>query len=72
MGRKIPCEIEGVDIEREDGSLGPGVEATCTNCGHQTHSFGESDASIRRCLAQMREQCPEGQSNFYVNAEDEE
>lgn len=70
MGRRIPCEVEGVDIERDDGSLGAGVEATCTDCDHKTHSFGESEASIRRCFALMREQCPQGEDNFYINAED--
>lgn len=66
---KIECEVEAVDIESEDtGRLIAGVEATCTDCGHITRSFGEGDSSIRRCLALMREECPKGERNFYVDA----
>lgn len=37
---------------------------------HETQSFGTSEASVRRCLALMREECPNGENNFYI-AEDE-
>jgi hypothetical protein len=64
-----------VDISREDmdGDYGTieGVRATCTRCGHATESFGTSDRSVKRCLVLMREECPEGEENFYVSANDE-
>lgn len=44
----------------------PGVCATCSECDHETESFGTSDRSIKRCLVLMREECPLGEENFYV------
>ncbi len=65
MGRRVPVEIRHTTIQGRDA-----IEATCTDCGHVTTSFGDSDRSVRRCLAMMREECPEGEDNFYV--EDDE
>ena len=54
---EILCDIENSEIEDEDGSKGPGVIATCQGCGAQTQSFGESSASVNRCLAIMQDEC---------------
>ena len=43
------------------------VTATCPRCGHETEVYGTSDASIRRCLAMLREECPNDGTNFYVD-----
>ena len=48
----------------------PSVEATCRRCEHTTESFGTDDRSVRRCLALLREECPNGENNFYVVAEE--
>ena len=59
--QKIFCETDYIRI----GKI-PSVKLTCSSCGHSTESYGRSDASIRRCLAVMREECPEGLGNYYV------
>jgi hypothetical protein len=64
---KVRCEVEEVNLQNEKGYLAPGVRVTCGRCGHETESFGTSEVSIRRCLALLREECPEGESNFYVS-----
>ena len=46
-----------------------GVEATCSRCGHATEAFGTCDASVRRCLVALREECPRGEQNFYFAAD---
>lgn len=66
---EVEVEIEEVDLENEDGREQPGVRATCSRCGHETESYGTGDASRRRCLALMREECPEGECNFYVDSD---
>lgn len=67
---EIPCTILEIDLESEtSGRMIPGVVATCSRCQHETESFGTSDDSIRRCLALMRQECPRGQRNFYVEDE---
>lgn len=64
---KVRCSFEECDLENDDGREQPGVRATCCRCGHETESFGTGDASYRRCLVLMREECPNGESNFYVD-----
>lgn len=59
---RIACEI------RSDGN--GGVIAACTECDYETQSKGETDRSVKRCLALMREQCPKNQENFYVADDD--
>jgi hypothetical protein len=61
----VSCEIEEIDLEGDSGGDVPGVQATCTRCQHRTESFGTDDRSIRRCLALMRDECPNKERNFY-------
>ena len=71
---KVACTIDFVDLENDDGRPVESVRATCGRCGHETESFGVEAVSVRRCLALMREECQEGEANFYVaeDGEDEE
>lgn len=62
---KVECEVEDCDVEFK-GRMIPGVLVTCTACEHSEEAGGRTDKSVNRCLAQMRENCPEGESNFYV------
>lgn len=62
---RVPCSISEEDVENDDGLLLDGVVATCSKCQHTTSSVGTSEASIRRCLALMREECPKNEQNFY-------
>ena len=67
---KILCEVF-TDTETNDyGNDSPCVRAVCSRCGHETMSFGESEDSVTRCLALMREECPLGENNFYIEDED--
>ena len=66
LAMRVICEVEETTLENAEGREVSGVCATCERCGHTTESFGTGDASRRRCLALMREQCPNGEENFYV------
>ncbi len=66
MGERIECIIEhDVQIENDEGRMVKGVRATCDCCGAITESFGTSSASVRRCLALMREECEQGEGAFF-------
>jgi hypothetical protein len=67
----VRVEVE-VREEALDGDYATveGVVARCTRCDHETESFGTSDASIRRCLVMLREECPMGERNFYVDQDE--
>lgn len=62
---QVTATIDEVELEGDYGPI-DGVEAACTRCGHVTESFGTSEASIRRCLVLLREECPKQECNFYV------
>jgi hypothetical protein len=64
---RVLVEIEETDLENEEGREIPGVRATCSKCGHSTESFGTGERSKKRCLVLLREECPEGEENFYVD-----
>ena len=64
--RRVECVVEYIELEGDYGNDVPSVEATCTRCGHVTQSYGDSSASVGRCLALMKEECPLGESNWYV------
>lgn len=68
---RIKCEVEDIELENDEGLEVPAVCVTCSRCHHATESFGTEGPSIRRCLAMLREECPEGESNFYVAEGDE-
>ena len=63
---KIKCSIEETYLENDSGIEVESVIATCSKCGHTTESFGTSEASIKRCLAIMNDECPRGENNFYI------
>lgn len=61
----VTCKIEECRIDDKDGIPRCGVRVTCNKCGHSTESFGQSDRSIKRCLALLCEECPEDEENWY-------
>ena len=67
---RVPCDI--INTEREGRE---GVQATCSDCGHQTFSYGRGEASRKRCLVLMREECPQRQQdldwkNYYTDSDE--
>lgn len=64
---KIKVSINECDVENDDGHVGDGVQAECSRCGHQTESIGTGSGSRRRCLVLMRDECPKGERNYYVD-----
>jgi hypothetical protein len=64
---RIACEIEEVLLDGDYCEV-ESIRATCSRCDHETESFGTGENSIKRCLVLMREECPNGENNFYVEA----
>lgn len=65
MSKKVECSVEHIEMDFNGKEI-PGVLVTCSLCDHSEEAGGRSHASIKRCLAQMRQNCPEGENNFYV------
>ncbi len=66
---RVECEVTEATLTSDDGREVEGVCATCSRCDHETESFGTGEASVKRCLALLREECPEGEENWYVEAD---
>jgi len=64
---RVRCEIDYVELEGDYATV-EGVCVTCSRCGHESESYGTSDASVRRCLVLLREECPNGERNYYFEA----
>jgi hypothetical protein len=64
--KPIHCDAETVFLEGDYRDDVPGVRVTCSRCGHCTESYGTGGASVRRCLAMLREECGMAERNFYV------
>lgn len=69
---KVKCEVEETELESDEGYEIPSVRVACSRCGHESESFGTSGASIRRCLLELRQECPRGESNFYTAEGDDD
>jgi riboflavin synthase alpha subunit len=68
---RVECKVEECDVDPEDGreSCVPGVCVTCSRCNEEAVAFGTEEKSIKKALATLREDCPNGESNFYVAEE---
>lgn len=64
----VEAEISHGEEENDEGIIVANTTATCERCGHETFSWGDSGASVKRCLALLCEECPEGEDNFYKPA----
>lgn len=62
---KVTTTIDYVELEGDYSSV-EGVRVTCDRCEHSEECFGTSEASILRCAAMLRENCPLDEENFYV------
>lgn len=62
---RVEAEIEEAMLQGDYREI-EGVRARCSKCGHEVESFGTGEGSIKRCLALLREECPERERNFYV------
>lgn len=68
---KVKCFISFDTEDNDAGYQGVCTFAVCDKCGHETMSYGDHDGSVKRCLALMREECPQKESNFYIETYDE-
>jgi hypothetical protein len=71
MARRVECEVRSAEIEFQGRTIA-GVEVTCLRCEHCERAGGTTGASVRRCLALLRENCPAGEDNWYVDANEDE
>ena len=62
---RIFCAIRYIELDGDYGAV-DSVEATCPRCGACEDSYGTDDASIRRCLLMLNQNCERDEDNFYI------
>ena len=67
---KVRCDVAPVELEGDYVAVVEGVCATCSRCGHETESYGTTDASVRRCLALLHDECPNHEDNYYFDPDE--
>lgn len=63
---EVECEVTYTADINEDNREVDCVIVKCGECGHETISWGHGSDSVKRCLALMREECPNDENNFYI------
>jgi hypothetical protein len=60
----VTVDISEEELDGDHGSV-PGLRLTCERCGHSVEVFGTHDASARRGAIMLRDECPNGENNYY-------
>jgi hypothetical protein len=61
---RVQCDVELVDLTNDTGHTIESIRVVCLRCEARAESFGRGDASVRRCMAMLRDQCDE--YNYYI------
>lgn len=62
---RVTVFVERVEVDGDWGVV-DGVRVTCSRCQGSEECVGESDASILRAIALLRDGCPSQERNLYV------
>lgn len=66
---RVPVEVRV--LEPAAGGR-PGMCLSCTRCGHEVEVQGCSERARNYGFVRLKEECPEGERNFYVSEGDDE
>lgn len=61
---RVNVEIDLADVDGDCGQV-EGLCLVCQRCGHEVEVAGVSIDSARRGAVMLREECPNGENNFY-------
>ena len=61
---KVTVEIFESTTEGHYGEV-PCLDLRCTRCGHSVEVYGVEEASAKRGATMLRDECPNGENNFY-------
>ena len=61
---KVTVDFVEDEVEGDNGPC-DGLRATCSHCGHVIEVPGTGDGSRRYAAILFRNECPEGESNYY-------
>jgi hypothetical protein len=68
---RVRCEVYADRVRGDYAPLVDGVIAVCSRCEARSEAIGEGPWSIKAALAKLRAECPNKETNFYVDEEDD-
>lgn len=72
MSVRRAAEVEHTSEENEDGREQECIIVTCTKSGDEAQAWGHSEASLKRALSELTEECSCGATWHYDESEEEE
>jgi len=61
---KVSVSIFSEDVEGDYGIV-DGLRLICDRCGHEVEVAGTTGSSAKRGACMLRDDCPNGESNYY-------
>ena len=61
----VTVTVDHVTLEGDYSDDIPSVLVTCSKCGNDARAYGTTDASVKRCIVELRDACPDGTGNYY-------
>jgi ribosomal protein S27AE len=62
---KVKADIEYAEVESDSGRPIDGLRVACSRCGHSVEVMGETISSARLGAIMLRDECPNGENNYY-------
>jgi hypothetical protein len=62
---RVRVEIDEEQLEGDYGNWIDGLCLRCTRCGHEVSVFGTASESAKAGAIMLRDECPNGETNFY-------
>lgn len=62
---KVKAEIDEDYFPGDSGADVAGLRVVCSRCGHSVEVFGQEERSAKRGARMLRDECPEGEDNYY-------
>ena len=67
---RVKVAIEETELQGDYGQI-DGLSITCSRCNHSVEVYGTSEDSIKAGCVMLREECPQGENNFYYGEDAE-
>lgn len=64
---RVKVEVEEIELDGDYNNTIEGIIVTCLRCNHAVEIYGTSESSVRRGCVTLREECPQGERNYYVH-----
>jgi hypothetical protein len=66
---RVRVTVSEIELGDDRGNPIDSIEVICSRCDHRVEVYGTGERSIKRGCVMLREECPQGEDNFYHHAD---